>query len=185
MKLSLRMIRCLFVLTLICLPVFAQQNEAVTRFARDGLVFDYPATMKLEDLSNANGQHLVMLAGGTGAQIMIISRFDKITSAEQLAIARHDVADTFVENVGQELQKMDPKLTRGPAQIEIADSQAPGVRMRASLNNQPGGAEIYSILLGQRLVLVTLIGSDKEIAAAAKEWAMVRSSLQVGTGTTP
>ncbi|MDQ2974157.1 MAG: hypothetical protein M3R69_01950 [Acidobacteriota bacterium] len=76
-------------------------------------------------------------------------------------------------------------MTRGPGQIEIAGNQAPGVSMRALLNNEPGSAEVYSTVLGQRLVLVTLIGSDKEIAAAAKEWAMVRSSLQVETGTSP
>jgi hypothetical protein len=126
-----------------------------------------------------------MLAGGTGAQIMIISRFDKIASTEQLNLARHDVADAFVEKMWLELQKLDPKMTRDPGQIEIAGNQAPGVRMRALLNNEPGSAEVYSTVLGQRLVLVTLIGSDKEIAAAAKDWAMVRSSLQVGTGASP
>ncbi|MDQ2974156.1 MAG: hypothetical protein M3R69_01945 [Acidobacteriota bacterium] len=97
MKFLCGIIRCLFLLTLIGLPVFAQQNGALTHFAKDGLVFDYPATTKLEDLSNANGQHLVMLAGGSGAQIMIISRFDKIASTEQLNLARHDVVDAFVE----------------------------------------------------------------------------------------
>lgn len=184
MKLSIKIVSSLFVLTFTCLPVSAQQSEGVTHFAKDGLVFDYPASLALKDLSNAHGQVLVMEIDGK-AQIRVVSRFDKITSAEQLAIARHDNVDSFVEELKEGVQKMDPKMTSGPAQIEIAGRQAPGVRIEALLDNAPAFAEIYSILLGQRLVIVTLMGSEKEIAATTKEWAMVRSSLQVGTGTTP
>jgi hypothetical protein len=143
------------------------------------LTFDYPADMKLEDVSTENGQHLVLVQGNGGAQIMVISRYDKITTPAQLATARREVADAFVDNMSGELKKMDPKLTREPAQVEVAGTQATGVRLRAVLNNEPGSAEMYSLQLGHRLVLVTLIGSDKEIAASTNAWTTIRGSLKV------
>ncbi len=171
--------RNLFVLAFVCLPVFVHQNEGVAHFSKNGLAFNYPATMKLDDLGTPKGQHLVLVPSGGGAQIMIMARYAKITSEEQLATARREVVDAFVENIAQELQKMDPKLTRTGAEIEIAGRQATGVRLQAVLNSEPGVAHAYSLLLGRRLVLVTLIGCDKEIAAGATAWAMIRNSLRV------
>ena len=51
--------------------------------------------------------------------------------------------------------------------------------MRAVLNNEPGNAEIYSLQLGPRLVMLSLIGTDKEIAASAPAWLAIRRSLKV------
>ncbi|MDX6289056.1 MAG: hypothetical protein QOH42_855, partial [Blastocatellia bacterium] len=62
--------------------------------------------------------------------------------------------------------------------IEVAGKQATGVRMRAVLENQPGNAEIYSLQLGSRLVLLSLIGTDREIAASAPAWLAIRRSLK-------
>jgi hypothetical protein len=180
MKTSRIILQSLFITLLLCLPVCAQvQSKEVTRFSKNGLVFDYPNDMKLEDISTENGQHLVLVQGDGGAQIMVISRYDKITTTEQLAKARREVADAFADNMSGELTKMDPKVTRAPAQIEVAGAQATGVRLRAVLNNEPGSAEIYSLQLGRRLVLVTLIGSDKEIAAAVNAWSTIRASLKI------
>lgn len=192
MKLSGKITKSiLFIVLLCCVPTLAQtqgqQAQAQgsggggaqpTHFSKNGLSFDYPAGMKLEDMSSEGGQHLV-LGGGGSAQIMVISRYDKVRTAEQLASARRNVADTFTDTLMTELQKLDPKVTRTPAQTEVAGTQATGYRLRATLNGEPGNAEVYSLQLGNRLVLVTLIGSDKEIAASANAWSTVRSSLKV------
>jgi hypothetical protein len=184
MKTSRTLIHAHIIMLLLCLPAFAQvQSQEVTHFSKSGLVFDYPAAMKIEDMSTEGGQHLVLVQEGSGAQIMVISRFDKISSQEQLATAKRAVADAFADTMMKELQKLDPKVTRTTAQIEVAGAQATGVRLRAVLNNEPGSAEVYSLLLGKRLVIVTLIGSDKEIAAAAPAWATIRSSLKIEEGT--
>lgn len=178
MDTSLKTVRSLLILILFCPPVFAQ-DQRVINFSRNGLVFDYPAGTKLEEVSRQDGQHLILVPDGGGAQIMVVSRYEKITTAEQLTKARHEVVDAFTETMWQELAKIDPKTTRSPAQIEIRGTQATGVRLRAVVNEQPGNAEIYSLVLGRRLVLVTLIGSDKEIAAAASAWATIRGSLKI------
>ncbi len=168
------------------LPAYAQQQQAaqpqqaaVAHYAKSGLVFDYPSSMKMEDLSKEDGQHIVLLPASGGAQIMVISRFDKINSADELAAARKQLADGFTDTMMGELQKMDPKTTRAATQVEIAGAQAPGTRLHATLNNEPGSAEVYSVLLGKRLVLVTFIGSDKELAAAANAWSTIRRTLKV------
>ena len=57
--------------------------------------------------------------------------------------------------------------------------QAPGVKLRAVLDNQPGNAEIYSLQLGSRLVVLSLIGTDREIAASAATWLAIRRSLKI------
>ena len=147
-------------------------------FAANGLSFDYPAAIELSDRSSSNGQHLVIESTGK-AQIMIVSRYARITSAEQLAAARHEVVDSFIETMWQQIHDTDPNVSRTPAQIEVAGAQATGVRLRAVLNNQPGNAEIYSLQLGPRLVVLSLIGTDTEIAATASVWLAIRRSLKI------
>ena len=78
----------LLLLLAFTLPAAAQQPSAqVTHYYKNGLAFDYPASMQIEDLSKEDGQQLVLTTGKQGAQIMVISRFDKINSAQELAAA--------------------------------------------------------------------------------------------------
>lgn len=151
-------------------------------FAARGLSFDYPAAIELDDRSSPSGQHLVIQSTGR-AQIMIVSRYAQINSAEQLAAARREVVDTFIETVWQQIHDTDPNVSRSPAQIEVAGTPATGVRLRAVLNNQPGNAEIYSLQIGPRLVVLSLIGTDTEIAATASAWLAIRRSLKIEAST--
>src|SRR5882672_3439945 len=159
---------------------FAQSPapDALKHFAVKGLSFDYPAAIELEDHSTPAGQHFVIQAKGQ-AQIMIVSRYAQIDTAEELAAARHEVVDSFIETMWQQIHEQDPNVSRMAAQIEVAGTQATGVRLRAVLNNEPGNAEIYSLQLGSRLVLLSLIGSDIEIAATATAWLAIRRSLKI------
>jgi len=165
------------------LLVFAQTPaQELKHFSAKGLSFEYPAAIELDDRSSPNGQHLV-IQGKDRAQIMVVSRFVQITSAEQLAAARHEIVDSFVETMWQQIHDQDPNVLRTPAQIEVAGAQATGVKLRAVLNNEIGNAEIYSLQLGPRLVLLSLIGSDKEIAATAPAWLAIRRSLKIEAST--
>jgi hypothetical protein len=165
------------------LLVFAQTAaQELKHFAAKGLSFDYPAAIELDDRSSPNGQHLVIQSKDR-AQIMIVSRYAQITSAEQLATARTEIVDSFIETMWQQIHDRDPNVLRTPAQIDVAGAQATGVRLRAVLNNELGNAEIYSLQLGPRLVLLSLIGSDKEIAATAPAWLAIRRSLKIAAST--
>jgi hypothetical protein len=163
----------------LCQEALAQSPPAALKhFAAHGLSFDYPATVELEDHSSPAGQHLVLQSKGH-AQIMIMARYQQINTADQLSEARREIVDSFVETIWQQMRDEDPNVSRAPSEIGAAGSRASGVRMRAVMNNEPGNAEIYSMKLGSRLVLLTLIGSDREIAAAAPTWLAIRRSLKI------
>ena len=167
---------------------FTQSRVALAQdlkhYAEKGLSFDYPAGIELDDRSSPSGQHLVIQSKGR-AQIMIVSRYAQITTAEELAEARHEVVDSFIETMWQQIHEQDPNVSRMAAQIEVAGTQATGVRLRAVLNAEPGNAEIYSLQLGPRLLVLSLIGTDREIAASAPAWLAIRRSLKVEASTEP
>jgi hypothetical protein len=116
--------RIFLVLIFLSMPVLAQTSVGrVVNFSKSGLSFDYPAQMTLEDESTPTTQHLI-LKQGNGVQIMIMARYDRIASEDQLANARRDIVDPFTETMWQELRRMDPKLTKTTVQTEIAGRQA-------------------------------------------------------------
>src|ERR1700681_3205824 len=129
----------------VCQLAFAQTPaQDLKHFADKGLSFDYPAAIVVDDRSSPTGQHLVIESTGK-AQIMIVSRFAQINSAEDLAAARHEVVDSFIETMWQQIHEHDPNLSRAPAQIDVSGLQATGVRLRAVLNKEPGNGEFYSL----------------------------------------
>jgi hypothetical protein len=181
----MKMLFSLLMTLALCQLAFAQTPaQDLKHFADKGLSFDYPAAIVVDDRSSPTGQHLVIESTGK-AQIMIVSRFAQINSAEDLAAARHEVVDSFIETMWQQIHEQDPNLSRQPAQIDVSGLQATGVRLRAVLNNEPGNAEVYSLQLGQRLVVLSIIGSDREIAASAPVWLAIRRSLKVAANTQP
>lgn len=153
-------------------------QDRLIHFASNGLSLDFPATIEFDDRSTGSGQHLVFQRKDH-AQIMVVSRYAQIRTLEELAAARHDVVDSFIETMWKQTREQDPNVLRTEAQIEVAGRLATGVRLRAVMDNQPGNVEIYSLKLGSRLVLLSLIGSDREIAASAPAWLAIRRSLKV------
>jgi len=183
MKRTLLPLIVIAMLGALCQCALAQTSSAeLKHFAEKGLSFDYPAANSLEDHSSSSGQHLVIQSPGQ-AQVMIVSRYAEINSPAELTAARHEVVDSFIETMWKEIHTQDENVARTPAQIEVAGVQATGVKLRAVLNNEPGNAEIYSLLLGRRLVILSLIGSDREIAATAQAWLAIRRSLKIEAST--
>jgi hypothetical protein len=169
----------------LCQNVLGQTTRPTLKhFAAHGLSFDYPATIEIDDRSTEIGQHLVIQSKDR-AQIMIVCRYAQISTAAELAAARHEIVDSFVETMWKQMQEDDPNVSRADAKVQITNAQAPGVKMRAVLNNEPGNAEIYSLQLGSRLVMLSLIGSDREIAATAPAWLAIRRSLKIEAANEP
>ena len=180
MKRSHTIIHSFALLLLFSLPVLAQsQDTGMKHFAKDGLAFDYPAVWKLEDQSQPGAQHLVLRRGGSGAQLMILARYEKIDTPEQLAAARHDFTEPFVEALVEQFQKMGTSAERSTITTEVGGAKAEGVRLRAVLGGVPGNADTYSLLLGHRLVMLSLIGEDAELKEAAADWDTIRRSVKV------
>jgi hypothetical protein len=176
------LIRAGGIIVLALVPTLASAQApapALNHFYKGGLSFDYPADVTCEDKTDSGGQHLVLTHAENGAQIMVMSRYDTIDTADQLAKARRDVFDFFVNAMIGEFEKEQAKVDRAERQLEVSGAQASGVRLRAVLGGEPGSAEVYSLVLGRRLVVISFIGSDKELEAAATAWGIVRRSLKV------
>jgi hypothetical protein len=184
MKRSRTIIHSFALLLLFSLLVLVRpQNMEMKHFAKDGLAFDYPAVWKLEDQSQPSQQHLVLRRGGSGAQLMILARYETITTLEQLAAARHDITEPFVEALVEQFQKMGTRAERSTITTEVGGARAEGVRLRAVLGGVPGNADTYSLLLGRRLVMLSLIGEDAELKEAAADWDTIRRSVKVEDAT--
>src|SRR6266850_2430066 len=128
----------IMVAVVLCQGAFAQTHSTapeLKHFAAHGLSFDYPATIELDDRSTSIGQHLIVQSKSL-AQIMIVSRFAQISTAADLAAARHEVVDSFIETMWKQILEDDPNVSRAEARIEIGGAPATGVRMRAVLNNE-------------------------------------------------
>ena len=168
-------------LALVSILVSAQTPApALNHFSKDNLSFDYPAGVTLEDNTASAGQHLVLTHKQGGAQIMVMARYEMIDSPEQLAKARREVFDSFVDSMIKEFERQKAHVDRAERHIEVGGAEASGVRLRTVLDGAPGNAEIYGVVLGRRWVVVSFIGSDKELDAAASAWSTVRRSLRVG-----
>jgi hypothetical protein len=74
---------------------------------------------------------------------------------------------------------MGAKPEQAKDSTEIAGEKAEGVAITASLGGEPGAAKIYWALIGQRVVVLTYFGPDKELKQFASAWDMVRNSLKV------
>jgi hypothetical protein len=53
------------------------------------------------------------------------------------------------------------------------------VLIKASLAGEPGAAKIYWALIGDRVVVLTYFGPDKELKKHQPEFDLIRSSLQI------
>ena len=65
-----------------------------------------------------------------------------------------------------------------PDSSEIGGVKADGVKISASLGGETGAAKIYWALIGQRVVVLTLFGPDRQLKQLAPAWDLVRNSLK-------
>jgi hypothetical protein len=74
---------------------------------------------------------------------------------------------------------MGAKPEQSPDASEIGGVKADGVKISASLGGETGAAKIYWALVGQRVVVLTLFGPDKQLKQHAPTWDLVRNSLKI------
>jgi hypothetical protein len=159
--------------------VVAAQTAETKRYDQEGLTFDYPSAWKLQDVSKPDRQHLTLMHETTGVQIMVLVSREAISKPEQLAAARKAVVDPLVENMAQQFKQMGLTPERSTVTTEIGGAQAEGIRLRAVLDGAPGNADTYSLLLGQRLVVISTFGGEAEFKQIAAGWDTIRRSVKV------
>lgn len=160
------------------MSALAQTPEG-KQFAKDGLTFSYPNGWTLVDESNADAQNLNLGRADSEAQLRVFVFRTPVTTPERLAEAKKVLVDPYVSSTVRQLEQIGGKPQKSPASTEIAKVASEGVRIAASLDGVPGAAEIYWGVVGNRLVVLTLLGPDSALKKISPAWETIRSSIAV------
>jgi hypothetical protein len=155
------------------------QSSDVKQIAKDGLTFNYPNNWLINDTSNADAQQFTFSRPNSDAQIRVFVFRTAVNTPARLAEARKVLVDTYIAQTSKTFQQMGAKPESAPATTEIGAVKSEGVRISASLDGEPGAAEIYWGVLGERLVVLTFFGPDKALKQASPGWDTIRSSMAV------
>lgn len=161
-----------------CCVVANAQTPNSKNFAKDGLSFDYPAAWELKDDTNGDAQQLTLYKAESEVQIRVFVHKGRIT-AEKLPDAKKAFIDPYIAATAKQFIAMGAKPEQVADSSEIGGAKADGTSINASLGGEAGAAKIYWALVGQRVVVLTLFGPDKQMKQLTPVWDLVRTSLKV------
>ena len=168
----------LFFLLTILASSAAFPQMANKQFSQDGLTFDYPEGWALQDDSNKDGQSLTLARADLDVSINIYVHRGRITP-DKLPDAKKAFIDPYILARSKQFIASGAKPEQASDSTEIAGQPAEGVVISASLGGEKGAAKIYWTLVGQRVVLLTFFGPDKQQTQFSSVWDVVRKSIKV------
>ena len=168
-------IKVLTVTFICCLVVTAQTPK---NFAKSGLSFDYPSEWTLIDDSNDDAQQITLSKPDTDVQIRVFVHKGRI-SQEKLPDAKKAFIDPYISATAKQFVAMGAKPEQAPDTSEIGGVKADGTVVSASLGGEAGAAKIYWAVVGQRVVVMTYFGPDKQMKQLSPAWDLVRTSLKI------
>src|SRR5256885_9038409 len=172
---AVRYLICLVVWLLFVAGALGQPNYK--HFAKDGLSFDYPASWQLSDQSTGQMQFLELSQGDV--VIRVRSPREWLKTPEKEAHAKKLFQDQYVDNFATQFEQQGLKPLRSPITTQLGGGDAEGVRLRVVMDRQPGGLDSYYRVISDRLVHLSILGSERDIARDATAWDMIRNSLKV------
>ena len=152
-------------------------------FNANGVSFNYPDGWTIYDDTNSDAQQLTLARQKSDIQIRVFVHKGRITP-EKFADAKKAFIDPYIASTMKQFVAMGAKPEQSADSSDIAGTKAEGVKISASLG-EPGAAKIYWALLGQRVVILTIFGPDREIKQFAPAWDTVRGSLKVEDKAAP
>lgn len=161
-----------------CCVLATAQTPASKNFSKDGVTFDYPASWQLTDESNSDLQQITLSRADSDVRIGIFVHRGRMTP-EKMADAKKALVDPLIAGNVKQFEEMGAKPQQVPDSAELAGLKAEGTSINASLGGETGAAKIYWALVGQRVVILSLFGPDKQLKQLAPAWDLVRSSLKV------
>jgi TonB family protein len=182
MKFSLLM---LFVALAALARVPAAPQGGVNHFSKEGLTFDYPGGWTAADTGNAEMQRVMLRREGTSNVIMVFAQRELITTAGQLYASRNAVTMPYVETIARQLGLKVPPATNESQCVTVSEHSAVGFRMAGRLEQQPTTAEVYTVVLNQRLLHLVHIRADKDEAEGAAAWKALLDTLKVEPPAVP
>lgn len=163
------------VLFICCVLVNAQTNK---NFTKNNLSFDYPEGWELVDDTNDDAQQFTLTKANSDVQIRGFVHKGRI-APEKLPEAKAKFIDPYIAATAKQFVQMGAKPEQAPDSTEIGGVKADGVNITASLGGEAGAAKIYWALVGQRVVVLTVFGPDKQLKQFAPAWDLVRTSLKI------
>lgn len=154
------------------------QTADVKNFSANGVSFNFPSGWILTDDTNSDAQQYTLARANSDIQLRVFVHKGRITP-EKFADAKKGFIDPYIAATAKQFVAMGAKPEQSPDSTEIGGVKAEGVKVSASLGGDPGAAKIYWALLGQRIVVLTLFGPDREMKQFAPAWDTVRNSLKV------
>ena len=167
----------IFVLFLMGFLFIAQTASDIKTFNADGVSFNYPNGWVLHDDTNSDAQQLTLARPNNDVQIRVFVHKGRITP-EKFPDAKKAFIDPYLASTHKQFVAMGAKPEQSADSSEIGGVKAEGVKIAANLG-EPGAAKIYWAIVGQRVVIMTIFGPDREIKQFASAWDTVRSTLKV------
>lgn len=171
-------VKLIVVIVLSCVFASAQTQPEAQHFAKGGLVFDYPNGWTVSDISTEDAQQFTLARTNSELQMRVFAHKGRIT-AEKLPDAKKAFIEPYVKAISNQFRQMGATPTETADTTEIAGIPADGVKISASLGGETGAAKIYWALVGQRVVVLTLFGPDKEITKYTPAWDLFRTSMKM------
>lgn len=162
----------------LCCALAAAQTGDTKNFSKDNLSFDYPGSWQLQDSSDNDAQQFTLQKANTDVQVRLYVHRGHI-APEKLPDAKKAFIDPYVAATAKQFVAMGAKPEQTPDTSEIGGMKADGVNISASLGGEAGAAKIYWALVGQRVVVMTFFGPDKQMKQLAPGWDLVRTSLKI------
>jgi hypothetical protein len=161
----------------------AAQDPNVKHFEKDGLSFDYPASWQLSDKSTGQMQFLEMTQGDV--IIRLRSPRESLKTPDKEAHAKKLFQDQYVDNFADQFQQQGMQPKRSPVTTQVGGADADGVRLRVMMGGEAGGLDSYQRIISERLVSLSILGSEKEMTRDAPAWDMIRNSLKITAAPQP
>src|SRR5262245_42765737 len=172
-----RILNLKLMVVLCCVAVLAQNADTKT-YSNNGLSFDYPSSWQLQDSTNDDAQQFTLARANSDVQVRIFVHKGRV-SAEKLPDAKKAFIDPYIAATAKQFVAMGAKPEQVPDASEIGGVKADGVSINASLAGETGAAKIYWAVVGNRVVVLTLFGPDKEMKKLMPAWDQIRTSLKV------
>ncbi len=161
-----------------CCVLATAQTPDSKNFSKDGLSFNYASSWQLSDDSDNDAQQLTLTKANSDVQIRVFVHKGRVT-AEKLPDAKKAFIDPYIAATAKQFVAMGAKPEQVPDTSEIGGVKADGTSINASLGGETGAAKIYWAIVGQRVVVLTLFGPDKQMKQLAPAWDLLRTSLTV------
>lgn len=155
------------------------QDPNVKHYDKDGLSFDYPANWQLSDQSTGQMQFVELTRGDIVLRVR--SPREWLKTPEKEAHAKKLFQDQYVDGFASQFEQQGMSPKRSAVTTTIAGANADGTRLRVVMDRQPGGLDSYYLVLSDRMVNLSILGSESDIAKSAPAWDMIRNSLKIAS----